>query len=204
MKTFKKLFRKIRKALTKVFRKKNQFEGESIQIGRHTYGWENIKLVWNTNATVMIGNFTSIAANLTIQLGGNHNVRWISTYPFGHLGTEIFGKPIEKHPMPSRGVIIGNDVWIGNNVTIMGGVKIGNGAVIAMNSHVVRDVGDYEIHGGNPAQKISDRFSLEIIEELNRLQWWEADDERVAKIKHLLTEIPTMESISEIRTILGN
>jgi virginiamycin A acetyltransferase len=65
-------------------------------------------------------------------------------------------------------------------------------------------VGDYEIYGGNPARKISDRFSLEIIEELNRLQWWEADDEQIVKIKHLLTEVPTRESLSEIKTILDN
>jgi virginiamycin A acetyltransferase len=101
-------------------------------------------------------------------------------------------------------VHIGNDVWIGNNVTIMGGVKIGNGAVIAMNSHVVRDVGNYEIHGGNPARKISDRFSLEITNELNQLQWWEASDEKIVKIIYLLTGVPTLESLSKIKTILSN
>jgi acetyltransferase-like isoleucine patch superfamily enzyme len=180
-----------------------QSKPEAIQVGRHTYGWENISLPWVGDATVVIGSFTSIAANLTIQFGGNHNVRWISTYPFGHTGTDIFGKAVENHPVLSKGVSIGNDVWIGNNVTIMGGVKIGNGAVVAMNSHVVGDIGDYEIYGGNPARKISDRFPYEIAEELKGLQWWEADDEQILKCKYILAKEPTMDSISELKTILG-
>jgi hypothetical protein len=102
VKTLENLLRQISRMSTKASGEKIQSKKEPIEIGRHTYGWENIQLAWNTDATVCIGSFTSIAANLTIQLGGNHNLGWISTYPFGHLGTEIFGNPVEGHPVPRR------------------------------------------------------------------------------------------------------
>ena len=85
----------------------------------------------------------------------------------------------------------------------MGGISIGDGAVIAMNSHVVRNVGAYEVWGGNPARKIRVRFHPEIVQELSELKWWDFDDKKIERIKHLLTKEPTLESIQEIRTILG-
>jgi acetyltransferase-like isoleucine patch superfamily enzyme len=176
-----------------------------ITIGKHTYGFENISPAWGGGAEVVIGSFTSIASNLQLQLGGNHNSQWVSTYPFGHVSKDrkvIFGPPVPLHPVPARSIVIGNDVWIGNNVTIMGGVRIEDGAVIAMNSHVVGNVGAYEVYGGNPARKIRDRFPSEIIKELCDLKWWEAEDEKIQLIKHLLTNAPTIHSISEMRNVL--
>lgn len=85
----------------------------------------------------------------------------------------------------------------------MGGVSIGDGAVVAMNSHVVQNVGAYEIHGGNPARKIRDRFPSEITKELRDLRWWEANDEIIEEIKHLLSKEPTLSSIQEVRTIIS-
>ena len=67
---------------------------------------------------------------------------------------------------------IGNDVWIGQNVTINRGVKIGNGAIIAAFSVVTKDVPAYAIVGGNPAKIIKLRFSPKEIEELQDIQWW--------------------------------
>ena len=176
-----------------------------ITIGKHTYGFENISSAWGGNTEVVIGSFTSIASNLQLQLGGNHNSQWVSTYPFGHVSKDrkiVFGPPVPLHPVPARSIVIGNDVWLGNNVTIMGGVRIEDGAIIAMNSHVVGNVGAYEVYGGNPARKIRDRFPPEIIKELCDLKWWEAEDEKIELIKHLLTNAPTMHSISEMRNIL--
>lgn len=75
----------------------------SIQIGKHTYGFENIKTSWGSGAEVIIGNFTSIALNLNIQLGGNHNLHWVSAYPFDHVSKNnqaLFGPAVLGHPAP--------------------------------------------------------------------------------------------------------
>lgn len=72
--------------------------------------------------------------------------------------------------------MISNDVWIGQNVTIMPGVKIADGAIIAANATVVKDVETYTIVGGNPAKAIKKRFSDEKIELLLKIQWWNWDE----------------------------
>jgi len=75
--------------------------------------------------------------------------------------------------------VIGNDVWIGQYVTIMPGVKIGDGAIIAANSTVVKNVEPYSIVGGNPANMIKKRFDDGTIELLLKLQWWDWDEKKI-------------------------
>lgn len=70
---------------------------------------------------------------------------------------------------------IGNDVWIGANVTLMRGIRIGDGAVVAAASLVTRDVPAYAVVGGNPAKLIRWRFPEEIRTELSALAWWRYD-----------------------------
>lgn len=83
---------------------------------------------------------------------------------------------------PQKGDInIGNDVWIGYNATIMGGVTVGDGAIIATNSTVVRDVEPYSIVGGNPAAEIKKRFSEDIIAKLLKLKWWNWEIEKITE-----------------------
>jgi virginiamycin A acetyltransferase len=86
------------------------------------------------------------------------------------------------HPSTRGDVIIGNDVWIAENVTIMSG----DGAVIACNSHVVKDVEPYSIVGGNPAKFIKYRFTQEQIEWLLKIQWWKWSPEKINENVHLL------------------
>ena len=50
-------------------------------------------------------------------------------------------------------------MWIASNVTIMSGVKIGDGVVIAANSHIIKDIEPYSLVGGNPAKLIKERFT---------------------------------------------
>ena len=82
--------------------------------------------------------------------------------------------------------VFGNDVWIADNVTIMSGVRIGDGAVIACNSHAVKDVEPYSIDGGNPAKFIKYRFTQEQIECLLKIQWWKWSPEKINEHVHLL------------------
>jgi acetyltransferase-like isoleucine patch superfamily enzyme len=190
-------------------RKNNKFSTKNthspIEIGKHSYGIENIRITWQGNATVTIGAFCSIANNVTIQLGGNHNLNWATTYPFGHVSNDPpFLEPIPNHPKPSKSLVIGNDVWIGNNVTILGGHTIGDGVVLAAQSHVVTDIPPFEVWGGNPARKIKDRFPPEITIRIMKLAWWQSPDKEIIKIVPLLTQNPTHEILDEIECIMSD
>lgn len=155
----------IKKIYNKFFSKKqkcseDKIDGIDVKIGKYTYGYEHISILsWDDPKTVEleIGRYTSISYGLKIFTGGNHRTDWITTYPFGHIPKGV--APVIGHPKP---VIIGNDVWIGRDVTIMSGIKIGDGA----NSHVVNDVAPYSIVSGNPAKEIKKRFSEDIITNL--------------------------------------
>ena len=128
----------------------------------------------------------STAGNVTIYLGGNHRTDWVTTYPFGHIYRNVFTTRMPGHPATRGDVIIGNDVWIADNVTIMSGVRIGDGAVIACNIHVVRDVEPYSVVGGNPAKLIKYRFTREQIERLLSIEWWKWSVQKINENVHLL------------------
>ncbi|MDH2998576.1 hypothetical protein A1D22_02090 [Pasteurellaceae bacterium LFhippo2] len=171
-----------------------------VSIGRYTYGIENLSIhQWNEGATLQIGAFCSIARNISIFLGGNHRIDWITTYPFGHIfQEELGGQGIVGHPTSNGDIIIGNDVWIGSGVTIMSGVTIGDGAVLAANSHIVKDVKPYEIVGGNPAKSLKFRFEQEIIDKLLQLRWWELELETIKEITHDLSTPPTSKLLDKL------
>ena len=88
---------------------------------------------------------------------------------------------------PNKGdIVIGNDVWIGHNATIMAGVTIGDGAIIATNATVIKDVAPYSIVGGNPAVQIKKRFSQPVIDKLLQLKWWDWDIRKItANVQYL-------------------
>ncbi|MBF0627357.1 MAG: CatB-related O-acetyltransferase [Magnetococcales bacterium] len=171
-----------------------------ISVGRFTYGFENLAVLqWGEGASLTIGSFCSLAANITIYLGGNHRTDWITTYPFGHIFiNELGGTDIKGHPTTKGDVMIGNDVWIGSGVTIMSGVKIGNGAVLATSSTVVKDVMPYEIVGGNPARSLKKRFVEDIINLLMQLRWWELPLPHIIEIQRTLCAPPTREVLVEL------
>jgi len=159
---------------------KDYFEGKKFDIGDFTYGKPNV-IFENEEANLSIGKFCSIAENVIIFLGGNHRTDWVSTYPFNVLTNQFpEGKNILGHPATKGDVVIGNDVWIGLNVTIMSGITIGDGAVIAAGSVVSKDVGDYEIWGGNPSRFLRKRFDERTIVSLKNLKWWNWE---ISKIK---------------------
>jgi chloramphenicol O-acetyltransferase type B len=172
----------------------------SVSIGRFTYGYEKMSIKqWGEGASLKIGSFCSLADNLTILLGGNHRVDWATTFPFGHIfKDDLGGEEIYGHPVTNGDVVIGNDVWVGRNTTIMSGVNVGDGAVIAANSTVVKNIGVYEIWGGNPARFIRSRFDDEIIQKLLSLKWWDWEIASIRKVAPLLSQNPSIEILREI------
>lgn len=126
---------------------------------------------------LIIGKFCAIATGVKfIMNGANHRMSGFSTFPF-----QIFGNGWEKvtpkpRELPFKGnTVIGNDVWLGFESTIMPGVNIGDGAIVAAKSVVVNDVPPYAIVGGNPAQIIRYRFSDDVISTLLETAWWHWD-----------------------------
>ena len=139
---------------------------------------------------LLIGKFCAIATHVKfIMNGANHKLDGISTYPFpifGHGWETAMDKLIH---LPSKGDIqVGNDVWIGYESLIMPGVTIGDGAVIAARSVVVKDIPPYTIVGGNPASLIKQRFSDEAIAQLLEIRWWDWPIDQITRNIHLIME----------------
>ncbi|MDB5118120.1 MAG: hypothetical protein JWQ79_3612 [Mucilaginibacter sp.] len=158
---------------------KKRLRGKHFEIGDHTYGVPNV-FHYDQDVKLVIGKFCSIAGDVKIFLSGNHRVDWVSTYPFKsfnslfHASTGVMG-----HPASKGNVIIGNDVWIGHSSTILSGVTIGDGAVIANSSVITKNIGAYEIWAGNPARFIKKRFSDDVITSLLEVKWWDWDINRI-------------------------
>lgn len=144
-------------------------------VGEFTYGLSPSErfLKYEEQANFSIGKFCSIADSLSIFLGGGHRLDLLSTFPFGHVSTFKSNFIIPDHPTTNGNVTIGNDVWIGSNVTIMSGISIETGAVIAANSHVTKNIGPYEVWGGNPAKMLKHRVNPILIPRLLDLGWWD-------------------------------
>ena len=122
-----------------------------------------------------------------IMNGANHLSKSISSYPFAIFG-KAWSQAMEGKEYPTKGdTQIGHDVWLGYRSTIMPGVTIGDGAIVASNSTVVKDVEPYTIVGGNPAKFIKKRFPEATIKKLLKLKWWDWDLEKITRNVHHLT-----------------
>lgn len=167
--------------------KNYQSSGFCKHFGEYSYAAPITPHNWGEDTYYTVGKFCSIAAHLSIILGGNHRVDWVSTYPFMAF-TSAFpnAENIQGHPATKGNVIIGNDVWIGMNVTIMSGITIGDGAVIGTHSVVAKNVPAYAIVAGNPARIIRYRFDANTIDKLLKLRWWDWPIEKIRQNVHLL------------------
>jgi virginiamycin A acetyltransferase len=171
---------------------KNVVTNPQIIVGDYTYyddfedvaNFEkNVKYLFDfVGDKLVIGKFCMIASDVIfIMNGANHLTNAISTYPFAIFGNG-WEQAMEGKEYPRRrDTVIGNDVWIGYGATIMPGVQVGSGAIIATKSVVTKDVPPYAIVGGNPARIIRLRFPEEKIRELLALRWWDWPIERITR-----------------------
>lgn len=154
----------------KVWQKVKMFHST---IGDYSYVGPNSRIIYCN-----IGKFCSIAGDSAIGMG-THSLNHISTasiFTAPVNGTRI--KWTDKQSFEEyKTVNIGNDVWIGQRVLVMGGVSIGHGAVIGAGAVVTKDVPPYAVVGGVPAKVIKYRFSAETINALLDLEWWNLPDE---------------------------
>ena len=137
---------------------------------------------------LIIGKFCQIAAGVEFVMNGaNHQMNAVSTFPFYTLeGWDM--KPPAASDMPFKGdTVIGNDVWIGQNATILPGVHIGDGAIIGANSVVASDVEPYSIVVGNPVKLIRYRFDGELTSLLLKFKWWDKPVEEINALIPILT-----------------
>jgi virginiamycin A acetyltransferase len=105
----------------------------------------------------------------------------------------------EKYQAKGLGVYIGHACWIADNVIILPGVNVGNGAVIGAGSIVTKDVPAFSVVAGNPAKVLKYRFSDEIIQQLQTLQWWNWDHSKMKRNIHFFNlDLTSIQSLSEV------
>ncbi len=167
------------------------------KVGRYTYGYEG--LLEYAPLAETIGRYCSI--NTSARIVNNHSLECVSTHPFlDHAVFNDWEDYIEKEKLIKKygnhqcnsiyedskvrnnpPVTIGNDVWIGANVVILPGVKIGDGAVLAAGAIVTKDVKPYQIVAGNPAKVIKMRFDDDTIKKLLNIEWWNWDHDEIER-----------------------
>ncbi len=140
------------------------------------------------NPEIEIGKFTSIASPLYVHGATEHpcvfNKVFVSTFPFGDKWEVNYPRASSKGK-----IIIGSDVWIGESVTLLSGVKIGDGAIIGAKSVVAKDVPPYAVVVGNPGEVIKYRFDADTITKLLSIKWWDFSKEKVQENLELMKDV---------------
>lgn len=165
-----------------------------FDIGEGTYGGLDC-FQFDPRAKLTIGKYCSLGPQVAILLGGDHPMGAATTYPFDVI---FPGKAVAR-PIPQRDVVIGNDVWIGQSATILAGVTIGDGAVIAARALVNRDVEPYSVVGGVPARRLKWRLPFWQIKQLQAIAWWNWPKARIEASVKLLTSPDVEAFINAVR-----
>lgn len=145
----------------------------NVQLGDYSYFAKNAQV-----ANTTIGKFCSIGPNFCCGMG-IHPVDGLSTYPLFYRGD------LEEH----KQVTIGNDVFIGANVTVLDGITIGDGAVIGAGAVVSKDIPPFAIAVGCPIEIKKYRMSEKQIAAMERIQWWNWDDEKLKEVREMFNDI---------------
>ena len=195
----------------------SKYKGKHIKIGYNSianntkfdeYNWigedvymENVDLgkfsYVSSNSTILetkIGKFCSIGPNVRIAPGKHPTHTIVSTHPALFSNPDYCERNFQDkdYHNPLRNVTIGNDVWICANAVIADGITIGNGAIIAGNALVNKNVEPYSIVSGIPAKHIRYRFKEEEIVFLEEFKWWDKSLEWIDKNSKLMLDIESL------------
>lgn len=153
-----------------------------------------------------IGKFCSIGIGTIVGGLGRHPVDWASTHPIFYSTLRQCGQTfaIRDSYDEVEAVEIGHDVWIGANVTILDGVHIGNGAIVAAGAVVTKDVPNYALAGGVPARVIRQRFSADVCESLNELCWWDWPESVLRANAHLFRGELDQNKVESLRKLASD
>lgn len=184
-----------------IWREKNQhnyteiigeFDINCVEVGKETYGGIRA-YTFGSSKKLKIGNYCSIAENVMFLLEADHYVNHISTFPF-----KVKTVKSHEYEAVSKGdIIVEDDVWIGYGSTILSGVHIGQGAIVAAGAVVTKDVPPYAIVGGNPAKVIKYRFDSNIIKEFMEIDYSKLDESMIRdNIENLYEDVKDVSQIA--------
>ena len=158
-------------------------------------------------ANATLGAYCSVAPGAMVGGFGKHPSRWLTTHPsfYSTKGPNaICFSEQDAFVVEHTPVVMGNDVWIGARATILDGVKVGDGAIVAAGSVVVKDVAPYEIVGGVPARCLRMRFEPDVVRSLLENPWWHLDDANLRKLAPLMCSedpAPFLEALAAIQPL---
>lgn len=185
-----------------LFNNLTMFEGHNIinrnchlygaYIGIGTYMGDECVL----NSTY-IGRYCALGAGIRVSLGDHPIHKFVSIHPAffsikKQAGFTFCDKEIWKSKKERDGkyaCIIGSDVWIGDEVTILGGITVADGTIIGAGAVVTRDTEPYGIYAGVPARKIGSRFAEDEISRLLEIHWWDMDFDILSSRATLFADI---------------
>lgn len=150
-------------------------EDKFVKLGHKSYSNNALVFRWS-DAMITIGNYCSIGDNVRFIVDeGKHHGSSATSYPFQSfdVGTR-------------KSITIGNDVWIGQSAVILPGVRIGNGVTVAAGAVVTKDVPDYCIAGGIPAEIIKKKCTEDEAARMNEIAWWNLPDAKVMSMAGIL------------------
>ena len=179
---FRKKWRKLNKHNSTTAR--DIFPESMVSIGNYTYGEIGV-LAFNDLNRIDIGGFCSIAPGVTFIVSADHSVQRASTFPFK---SKIIDGSSEG---TSKGnILIDDDVWIGHGATILSGVHIGQGAIVAAGAVVSKDVSPYTVVGGVPAKLIKNRFNQSVMEYMLTLDYGKLEESSIREhVDDLYTDL---------------
>lgn len=160
----------------------NSFPNKKVTVGKYSYGPLKVISYNSSDPSLRIGCFCSIAEDVKFMLGGNHYYKSLLSFPVRSFVTD------QAEALSNGEIIVDDDVWIGAGSTIMSGVHLAKGTIVAAGAVVTHSTTPYTIVAGIPAKKIKSRFSDAIIEKLMQIDLAKVDKQFMFNNVSLLTK----------------